>query len=139
MSHVKTPPYTLNQAVHMCQYIEELFAPDYHICLGGSCLHLGQSDKDMDIYIYPDSDQTLLGTDAKFIIERLMSVGAEIRNVWLGFRLERGYTNKPLVQIYLQGYPIDLFFITWGAIKDTSEGAIKDTSEDDVLDSEPPF
>ena len=46
--------YTLEKAIIMCHEIEKKLIPlGYHCALGGSCLHVGISKKDIDIIIYP--------------------------------------------------------------------------------------
>lgn len=46
--------YTLEIAVDICREIEAKLVPlGYHCALGGSCLYRGNSEKDVDIIIYP--------------------------------------------------------------------------------------
>ena len=46
--------YTLEIAIEICKEIEQKLVPlGYHSALGGSCLYRGESQKDIDIIIYP--------------------------------------------------------------------------------------
>lgn len=48
------PLWTLAEAVPLIQEIEKVVRPlDYHTCLGGSVLHKGESDDDLDIFFIP--------------------------------------------------------------------------------------
>jgi len=112
----REPPYTLRQALKIARHFEKQFKPNYHIALGGSVLHAGKSQKDIDLYIYPDSNQTVRGVDAREIMHELKRMDASIERVLLGIPMKEGYTNKPLIQMIFKGYPIDLFFIAWESI-----------------------
>lgn len=49
-----TPTWTLQQAVELIQELEPAVRElNYHITLGGSVLHKGSSDKDLDLFIVP--------------------------------------------------------------------------------------
>lgn len=46
--------YTIYQAITIARELEALLLPlGAHCALGGSCLHKGGSEKDIDIFIYP--------------------------------------------------------------------------------------
>lgn len=114
-------PYTLEQAVKVARYLEKKFksfdaspvkgSPYAHFALGGSCLHRGQSDNDIDLYIYASSEAGT-SVDPYIVIHRLKEVGCEIRGVLLRYN-SSSYVKKPLIKITVKGYPVDLFFITW--------------------------
>lgn len=66
--------WTLETALPVCRQIEGVVTRlNGHVCLGGSVLHKGQSDKDLDIFIYPHS--TKIKYDIKEIIARLVLLG----------------------------------------------------------------
>lgn len=54
-------PWTLEEAIPLLREVENVLIPlGYHCALGGSVLHSGHSDKDLDVFIYPhDSDKVL--------------------------------------------------------------------------------
>lgn len=63
--------WTLNQALELVRRIQPLVRPfNYHIAIGGGVLNNGHSDKDLDLYFIPFSEQgpdpeglrTFLGT-----------------------------------------------------------------------------
>lgn len=131
----KEPPYTLDTAVKLARIFEIAFKPNYHIALGGSCLHKGQSEKDIDLYVYPDSEILLQSADSTFIINKIREIGGVIDNVYLKIHIQKGYVNKPLIQFTFKGYPIDLFFIQWGSVG-CDNGCDK---TDDHFDEDVPF
>jgi len=46
--------WTRDEAVLLCQDVREVaLKHNYHVALGGSCLHVGHSQKDTDIYFLP--------------------------------------------------------------------------------------
>lgn len=55
------PPWTLEEAIPVLRAIEEAIIPlGYHCAIGGSVLHKGRSEKDLDVFVYPhDADKTL--------------------------------------------------------------------------------
>lgn len=112
----RKPPYTLQNAVKVARYFEKRFKPNYHIALGGSCLHQGLSEKDIDLYIYPSSEETLRGTDAQYILRRIRELGGKIKKVMLRVKFEVDYPNKPMIQFVFKGYPVDLFLVQWDSI-----------------------
>jgi hypothetical protein len=124
----KTPQYTLETAVKFARLFEVLFAPDYHIPLGGSCLHRGESDKDIDLYVYPDSEMVMSTADSAFIIKKIKEIGGEIKNVYLRVPMKKDYANKPFIQFILKGYHIDMFFVQWESI-DTTPSKYEDKTE----------
>ena len=138
----KEPPYTLDDAVKLARIFEIAFKPDYHICLGGSCLHKGESQKDVDLYVYPYSEMVLESADSTFIINKIREIGGIINNVFLRIDIQKGYVNKPLIQFTFKGYPIDLFFIHWGSVSEPNNRVDKPVNSNDygpILDDEPPF
>jgi hypothetical protein len=52
------PQWTLEEGVLLCRLVEQTVIPaGYHCALGGGVLHRGESDKDLDIFIYPHSQK----------------------------------------------------------------------------------
>lgn len=50
--------YTLADLTSMAAYLEPHFAPHgIHVAAGGSCLHKGGSDKDLDLFLYPHNKE----------------------------------------------------------------------------------
>lgn len=53
--------YNLNRLVNLARILEEKLIPfGVHVAIGGSCLHKGESNKDMDVFIYPHNDEDIL-------------------------------------------------------------------------------
>src|SRR5215207_8685367 len=48
-----TPLWTLEEGLAMARHLEIVFDKRFHVALGGSVLHKGQSFKDLDLLVYP--------------------------------------------------------------------------------------
>jgi hypothetical protein len=105
------PFWTLEEGIVITRLIEECLIPmGYHCCLGGSVLHKGQSEKDLDIFIYPHNVAALLEAEVilaavESVIPGGMAFGAcnpeyqerDAKNVWWSY----GQNNRR----------IDFFFL----------------------------
>ena len=49
------PKWTLAEGVDFVKHLECYMHPRYHVALGGSVLHKGESDNDIDILVLPHS------------------------------------------------------------------------------------
>lgn len=66
--------WTLESALPVCRQIEDIVSRfNAHCALGGSVLHKGTSDKDLDIFIYSHSVKNKYNTQE--IISRLILIG----------------------------------------------------------------
>jgi len=106
--------WTLEQGVSVARKMEKILIPlGCHCCLGGSVLHAGQSDKDLDIFIYPDKQAGFDGKakrseiEAKFIEEKIAILASVPRK-------DDGpvYWDKQVTIAEFNGRRIDLFFVT---------------------------
>ena len=125
--------HTLKKAVELARFFEKQFYPNYHIALGGSCLHEGESKKDIDLYIYPRSETMLSNADGRKVFRKLSELNCTITGVYLNVEWKENYPNKPFIQFTIEDVPVDLFFISWCSIP------LDDIPRDDVLIDDPPF
>lgn len=64
--------WTLEQGVDVARSIEPLaIASGFHVAIGGSVLHRGESQKDLDIFVYPHKTSQVSGTDVDAFKESL--------------------------------------------------------------------
>jgi hypothetical protein len=78
----------------------------YHSALGGSVLHSGESDKDLDIFLYVRKSKE--GADRSQVIERLRDAGF---TDWDERNHDRYGDLKIVYSVQFDGKRIDFFFI----------------------------
>lgn len=100
--------WTLDEAVATCRMFElALKANGFHCALGGSVLHRGTSQKDVDIFVYPhqaDPEGEVVDWDKA---EKVLAT--------LGARITRScshqYDLKRVKEASFDGKRIDFFFL----------------------------
>ena len=101
---------TLEQAIEIARVVEkQLLLFNYnnaHCALGGSCLHKGRSDKDVDIIVYPHKSEYPYSIDK--MIELLTLAGFNTFQ-------ERDHAaygdGKTVYLAYYNGTRVDFFFL----------------------------
>lgn len=70
--------YTIQHAIEIAKELEPVMANiDMHVAIGGSLAYRGTSEKDIDIYLYPDTRQTVI--DRNQIVALLATRGFKSR------------------------------------------------------------
>ncbi len=65
------PAYLTQDLIKIAMAMEPIFAErGMHLAIGGSCVYRGFSSKDMDVFIYPHSRETVMD---KHSIKRLLA------------------------------------------------------------------
>jgi hypothetical protein len=98
--------YSLEELVTLARKLEPFMEEiGCHVAIGGSCLHKGGSDKDMDLYIYPHKDHV----SKDVIAQKLLSIGFKDRRTGLS-KSSRLPDVLPTTDSKL-GRRIDFFFL----------------------------
>lgn len=98
---------TLDEGLDIARRIEKfILSAGYHCALGGSVLHAGESDKDIDIFIYPHNGRKL---DPPLL--RLTLKLAGLVNEWSGGKSENSADTKQIEGWSYKGQRIDIFFV----------------------------
>lgn len=111
--------YTLAKAVKLCRFLEENAIKDnkgFHFALGGSCLMRGESDKDFDIYVYPESGRFLTISDCnQWMKYKDFDI---IGEHYFEYINKSDYDiDKPFSVFEWDGHRIDLFYVSFKKIK----------------------
>lgn len=105
------PKWTLDEAVAMVTRMEKYLLPCYHVALAGSVLHTGESDKDIDILIFP---HTTTHHEIQEIHIRLDAFGMKLRVTNEKVREKwknQGSTDTKYVEVWsYQGKRVDVFY-----------------------------
>jgi hypothetical protein len=98
--------WTLEDAVAVARLCEtELIPAGYHCAIGGSVLHRGWSDKDLDLFIYPHY------TGRENLIERANAI-SKCGIQFIEARDHTGYGDaKEVARYEYNGKRIDIFFL----------------------------
>lgn len=105
-----TPGWDLEQGITVARRIEEALIPlGYHCALGGSVLHKGSSDKDLDIFIYPHNAEVVLPEG-----DILTVIANHIGGLAYG-RCNPEYVERDAKEVWwsyaANNYRIDFFFL----------------------------
>src|SRR3954469_18790986 len=66
---------TLEDALPVVRWLEtQLIPKGAHCSLGGSVLHKGFSEKDLDIFIYPHNEPSKGKKDASFLVKIILDI-----------------------------------------------------------------
>lgn len=96
---------TLSEAIETCRFIETVITPfGYHCALGGSCLHKGESGKDIDVFVYPHT--TNQQKPSQLLLNLLSDNGVKIVT-----RRDHEYDDKEVWQMDRSGVRVDVFFV----------------------------
>lgn len=98
--------WNLDDAVALCRVFETaLKRIGFHVALGGSVLYRGESDKDLDVFVYPHATGEMEPEWDK--VETTLAV--------LGCSLRRNcnhrYDSKTVKEFEYGGKRIDFFFV----------------------------
>lgn len=98
---------TLDEGLDIARRIEKAIIPaGYHCALGGSVLHQGASNKDLDIFIYPHN-----GRELDPLLLRLKLKLAGLVNEWTCARSDNSADTKTIEGWSYKGQRIDIFFV----------------------------
>jgi hypothetical protein len=104
-------PWTLDQGLQFVQALESFLCQRWqdhengalvHCALGGSVLHKGESEKDLDVFIYPHQN----GYDANEVVEALAK---HYSTELILCKFE--YDNKIVFKAYINNQRVDFFFL----------------------------
>lgn len=98
--------WTLIEGINLANQLEKALKREgFHCALGGSVLHSGTSNKDLDIFIYPHhtTDKKTDWSRAELVIEQC---GLNIVRTCV-----HKYDNKLVKQATCVGKRIDFFFV----------------------------
>jgi len=97
--------WTLETALPVLQAVERICADrGAHCALGGSVLHKGGSEKDLDVFIYPHNKQGYEKDSLLTAFSKLLKWSGETQ-------LHFQYDDKDVVQFFLKDKRIDVFFL----------------------------
>lgn len=103
--------WKLPDAIDLCRLVEDKLAPlGAHVALGGGCMKLGYSHKDLDLFIYP---HCLGGTPVSCepLVEALRELGfAEFCNRGWSHTHTTG-DRKDVRSSVWNGKRVDIFFL----------------------------
>ncbi|NJO48335.1 MAG: hypothetical protein HC840_01305 [Leptolyngbyaceae cyanobacterium RM2_2_4] len=102
---------SLDSALWVVRNLEDAAIPlDLHVALGGSCLISGESNKDVDVFVYPRYNRTVHRPTIDKFVE---AAGLVVINDYLWPNpIEYGY--KPLlICSYKEKIRVDLFVISY--------------------------
>jgi len=98
---------TLSLAVMIAKKVEEAIIPvGYHCALGGSVLHRGTSEKDVDIFIYPHCGRNLRPEDLRAALK-----SAGFKPVFKWGMTENSTDTKEIECWDYNDVRIDFFFV----------------------------
>lgn len=98
---------TLNEGIDTARLIEQVIIPaGYHCALGGSVLHKGASNKDLDIFIYPRNGKKL---NPALVRQKLLIAGFDLKKE--SSLSEYIYDSKTIEVWSYCGQRIDIFFV----------------------------
>jgi hypothetical protein len=92
--------WTLTEGIEVCRELEAALAPDYHVALGGGVLHKGESNKDLDVLIYPHKTYHYSVAAVRALLVnagwQLLVHADEVREKWR----EAGNKDEKLVDVW---------------------------------------
>jgi hypothetical protein len=109
--HLHPPAWTLTNAINIARYVESVVVQfGYHTAIGGSVLHRGESDKDLDLYLYPHSP------DKKDEIARIIAHPGRVIAALDLFQSKQEKESASVINQYVycmkyEGRRIDIFFM----------------------------
>lgn len=97
--------WTIIEGINLANRLEVALEREFfHCALGGSVLHSGTSEKDLDIFVYPHSSKDFCGwRTAEAVIEQR---GCEFVRI-----CEHKYDDKLVKEARYMGKRIDFFFV----------------------------
>lgn len=97
----------LEQGIEIARLIERAIIPQgYHCALGGSVLHAGESQKDLDIFIYPHCGRELNPTMLRLALNK---AGFMCEQKW--GRSQNSEDTKIIETWSYKGHRLDFFFV----------------------------
>jgi hypothetical protein len=97
--------WTLDDGVTFARQLElSVIDYGYHIALGGSVLHKGESKKDLDIFVYPHTTEQCLRQQ---VMVALQLFGVK----WLNVQCKHYHDDKIVRSGEYQNKRIDFFFL----------------------------
>lgn len=100
---------TLEQGIAIAQIVETAIIPaGYHCALGGSVLHKGGSDKDLDIFLYPHNGNSL---NPELLRVRLQTHGFKLVNTFGRSKNSHDSKEIEIWEFLKDGTRIDFFFL----------------------------
>ncbi len=104
--------WTLAAATDFMRDMEQAVAPHYHVALTGSVLQKGQSQKDLDMIVYPHTSRRRRPAEIRKLLKK-----AGLRQLFdraavtAGWRKRGGTDNKHVEVWHFRGHRVDVIFL----------------------------
>lgn len=99
--------WTLEQGVEVCQRLERILSVDgFHCALGGSVLRDGESQKDLDVFIYPHKSS---GEDFTELLTKV--IRPHLDGDWAHHDHKHYNDLKKVYSGCIEGKRVDLFLL----------------------------
>lgn len=100
------PLWVLKDAIEFARLFESIIDPSgYHCAIGGGVLHNGQSDKDLDIFVYPHYKQSPVDSFEP-VLDAIQALPMQVK------RVEFYKDTKIVFMGDWNGKRIDFFFLS---------------------------